>query len=154
MLSKGVMGLILAGIDGSSGAEAALRWAARQSAATGDPVLAVHVFQPPMRAVGLRVASVPANVLEDADRTARERTRELAEGEWVQPLREAGVDFRVEIREGSPGRGLLEAAAERGADLIVVGRRGHGELTDLVLGSVGHHLIHHSRMPVVVVPLP
>jgi nucleotide-binding universal stress UspA family protein len=145
---------ILVGIDGSPGADAALSWAAEQALATGSSVWAVHVFHPPMLAVGLRVASVPGGVLEEAASAAREEVLRLADGEWVAPLREAGVGFKVEVREGSPGRVLVELAGTEGVRAVVVGRRGHGELTDLVLGSVGHHLVHHSHIPVVIVPAP
>lgn len=53
-------------------------------------------------------------------------------------------------RSGDPTAGLIEAAGIHGADLIVVGHRGHSELTDLMLGSVASRLVHHSPIAVLV----
>lgn len=140
------------GIDGSEGAAAALDWTVEFAMATGVTVTAAHVFQPPMLAVGLRVATVPADVLDEAIADAREAAQRLLEGEWTAALHAARVPHRVEVLDGSPGRELVRVADAREADLIVVGRRGHGELTDLILGSVGHHLLHHARRPVAIIP--
>ena len=51
---------------------------------------------------------------------------------------------------GDPAAALLDAA--RGAALVVVGSRGLGGFSSLLLGSVGHHVAHHAPCPVVVIP--
>jgi len=53
------------------------------------------------------------------------------------------------VVEGHAAPVLLEAA--RGASLLVVGSRGHGEFTGMLLGSVSEHCVTHARCPVVVV---
>ena len=62
------------------------------------------------------------------------------------------VDPEVEVRprvvEGRAGP-VLVAAAE-GADLLVVGCRGHGGLAGTLLGSVGQYCAHHAACPVVI----
>ncbi|MFM8303619.1 MAG: universal stress protein, partial [Actinomycetota bacterium] len=65
---------------------------------------------------------------------------------------EAGVPYRAELFEGSPVGAIIRIADEAGADLVVVGRRGHGGFVELVLGSVAHALAHHATVPVVIVP--
>ena len=60
-----------------------------------------------------------------------------------------GVDIRPVVVEDNPARALLDAA--KGADLLVVGSRGHGGFTEALLGSVGQHCVHHAECPVVVI---
>ena len=72
---------------------------------------------------------------------------------WCRPLRDAGVDFRPVVIEGG-AYDLLSYARKVGGDFLVVGRRGLGGFRELVLGSFSHQLIHHSPIPVLVVPHP
>jgi nucleotide-binding universal stress UspA family protein len=69
---------------------------------------------------------------------------------WCAPLRDANVRYRSLIVDHSPVTGLAAVAEREDADLIVVGDD-HG-LADRVLGGVAHHLPHHTRRPVVIVP--
>ena len=52
---------------------------------------------------------------------------------------------------GNPAQEIIAAAKDRQADLIVVGSRGHGRLTGLLLGSVAQKVISLAHCPVVVV---
>jgi nucleotide-binding universal stress UspA family protein len=47
---------------------------------------------------------------------------------------------------------LLDIARRESADLVIVGSRGRGGFREMLLGGVGHHLTHHSPVPVVIVP--
>jgi nucleotide-binding universal stress UspA family protein len=51
--------------------------------------------------------------------------------------------------EGNPAQVLLDASA--GADLLVVGSRGHGGFASALLGSVSQHCVHHADCPVVII---
>jgi nucleotide-binding universal stress UspA family protein len=59
------------------------------------------------------------------------------------------VDVRTAIEEGNPAKVLIERS--KGADLMVVGSRGHGGFAGMLLGSVSQHLVAHAECPVVVV---
>src|SRR5207244_12901392 len=61
-----------------------------------------------------------------------------------------GVDVERSVIEDSPARALREAAQD--ADLVVVGTRGLGGVSGLLLGSVSQQVVHHAPCPVVVVP--
>lgn len=73
--------------------------------------------------------------------------------DWCKPLRESGLAFRTVFEEGmSPATSLMRFAQLEGAEMIVVGTRGLGGFTELLLGSVSHQVAHHSPIPVVIVP--
>lgn len=72
-------------------------------------------------------------------RTAVERVLAGADTPQVQP----------HVVHGHPARALLDAASD--AELLVVGSRGHGGFTGMLLGSVSHHLIAHAPCPVLAV---
>jgi nucleotide-binding universal stress UspA family protein len=58
--------------------------------------------------------------------------------------------LRWAIVQGPPAQVLLDAAA--GAQMLVVGSRGHGTLAGMLLGSVSQHCVQHAPCPVVVIP--
>jgi nucleotide-binding universal stress UspA family protein len=61
----------------------------------------------------------------------------------------SNVEMRERVAEGSAAQVLLDTA--KGADLLVVGSRGHGEIVGALLGSVSQHCVHHAPCPVVVI---
>lgn len=131
---------IVVGIDGSAGSREAVLWAARLARATGAEVLAVHGF-PYEPMLGAETNALGA-----------EEARTNAEGEWTADLREFDIPHRVLIEEDDARSSLCRIALDEQADVLVVGSRGHGLVAELVLGSVAHHLTHHSPVPVVVIP--
>ena len=68
-------------------------------------------------------------------------------------MAEAGVEAAVEVRVGRPEEGIVSAAAERGADLIVMGSHGRTGLDRLLVGSVSERVIGSAGCPVLVVKL-
>lgn len=138
---------IVVGVDGSEGSDRALEWCAVNAPKLGAEVVAVHAFHAPYAYPALDVPSMPVEV----DKWKKEAQR-LLETEWTAAL--GDVPHRTMFVDGSPGRAVVEVSDELGADLIVVGSRGRGGVAELVLGSVSHHLAHHARRPVLIVPPP
>ncbi|MDR2985950.1 MAG: universal stress protein [Nocardiopsaceae bacterium] len=68
------------------------------------------------------------------------------------PRPSAHVKIVPKVVHGNPARTLLQEAT--GAELLVVGTRGHGPVSEMLLGSVSHHSVHHAPCPVVVVRDP
>jgi nucleotide-binding universal stress UspA family protein len=131
---------IVVGVDGFESSKAALRWAIHQAKLTGAMVDAVTVWQIPAGS-GL----IPAADLPDYQDDARIiLTEAIAEMCTV----DSEVEVRPYVTEGHAGP-VLVAAAE-GADLLVVGCRGHGGLAEALLGSVGQYCVHHAPCPVVI----
>lgn len=144
---------IVVGVDGSEGAARAVVWAARLARTTGAEVVAAHAIETPLFLDGypLVAGTIPHEPWDVAWKEWREHEHELLEQRWCRPLAEAGVNYRAETIAGGP-KALIELAESEDADAIVAGRRGRGGFAELVLGSFSHHLVHHSRRPVIVVP--
>jgi nucleotide-binding universal stress UspA family protein len=134
---------IVVGLDGSKGSQAAVPLAAELAHLAGASVIVVHVEE----RIASRGGSEPAHLDQD-DLTARVET--IAEG-----LRADDLDARVEIAVdllGGPAAGIAAVAEEAGADLIVVGSRGHSALAGVLLGSVAQKLLQIAPCPVLVAP--
>ena len=142
------MRTIVLGTDGSTGARSATDWVAANAPLLGAEVAVVHSIDLTMTLPPPTVPAAPF-VIDD---TVRAAVREQLH-DWCAPLRAAGIVVHEELFEGSPVEAITRVARDRGADLIVVGRRGHGGFAELVLGSVAHTLSHHAEVPVVVVPV-
>jgi len=131
---------IVVGVDGFESSKAALRWAIHQAKLTGAVVDAVTTWQVPAGS-GL----IPAADLPDYQDDARIiLTEAIAEMCTV----DTEVKVRPYVTEGRAGPVLVTAA--EGADLLVVGCRGHGGLAEAMLGSVGQYCVHHAPCPVVI----
>jgi nucleotide-binding universal stress UspA family protein len=133
-------GIVVVGFDGSEGALHALRWAADEARQRGATLRVVKVWDF-MNQPGKKFK--PDYGEDDARRELEEAIADL--GDLV-----AGVDVEPMAVNDRPAPGLLEAA--RGADLVVVGSRGHGGFGGLRLGSVSNQVAHHANIPVVIVP--
>lgn len=62
-----------------------------------------------------------------------------------------GIAAEYTQNSGSPGRSICEVAQTWGANLIVIGRRGHSGLDELLLGSVSNYVLHHAPCSVLTV---
>ena len=138
---------IVAGVDGSASSISALRWAIRQAGLTGTSVAAVIACHYPAAAAaggyGMAVAGAEASDY----REIAEKIIADAIGSALDPA--SRVRVRPSVVEGNSARVLLDASA--GADLLVVGSRGHGGFTEALLGSVSQHCVHHAPCPVLIV---
>jgi nucleotide-binding universal stress UspA family protein len=141
--SRRVDGIVV-GVDGSPGALTALRWALCEGSLRSLPVTVVH-------AGGPDAVSPPVGWTDDetsgydtgaflADLVQTAQTQGWADG----------VDVRTAALEGRAAEALNQAA--RGADQLVVGSRGAGGFSRLMLGSISDHALHYSRATVTVVP--
>lgn len=139
------MGKIVVGVDGSAGSREALRWAFAEAQIRNATLEAVIVWQYPV------TASLPTFGVMDtpADFQSEARTTliEILASEGITA--EAPIPVSTLVAEGNPARALLDASSE--ADLLVVGSRGHGGFTGVLVGSISQQCVHHASCPVVVV---
>jgi nucleotide-binding universal stress UspA family protein len=129
---------IVVGFDGSEGSKRALTWAADEARAHGGSLRAVYAWRPGEFGSEEEQVAIAQKRLD----------------EWiVEALGESpGVTVDTVSAPGHAAKVLLDNAA--GAQMLVVGSRGHGGFTGLLLGSVGQHVATHSETPVVVIVRP
>lgn len=136
---------IVVGLDGSPSSAAAAAWAGTQAERSGASLDMVTVWQWPTS------YGWPMPIPDDYDPAA---DAEKVLGQAADELRRQhpGVAIATRVEEGHPAEVLL--AVSRGADLLVVGSRGHGAFAGMLLGSVSEHCVAHADCPVVVVRAP
>lgn len=119
------MGTIVVGVEASPGSARALAWAVEE-ARLRQSVLEEEAFRN-------QAEQVLETLLDQVDGTT------------------SGVDIRrTVVEDRNPAEALVELSA--GADLLVVGSRGRGGFTELLLGSASHAVVLHAVCPVTVVP--
>jgi nucleotide-binding universal stress UspA family protein len=131
---------IVVGVDGFESSKAALRWAIHQAKLTGAVVEAVTAWHIPAGTGWVPVPDMP-DYQEDAFTILGEAIAEVAA---VEP----DVQVCPRVVEGRAEQVLVDAAD--GADLLVVGSRGHRGLAEALLGSVGQYCANHAACPVVI----
>jgi nucleotide-binding universal stress UspA family protein len=139
---------IIVGVDGSPGAHRALDWAMKEAAAHHAPLTVVAVHEVPVNGWSGHPDILPADV------PALEKTRRAAEEAVSKAAAQLGQSRPAPVTlhavNGFPAEELINAS--RDADLLVVGSRGVGGFTRLMMGSVSNQVVHHAHCPVVVVP--
>jgi len=131
------VGPVLVGTDGSAHSEAAVRFAFEEAARSGNPLEVVYCWQPLARH---EVA------IDDAEKQLRDWLDES-----LAPYRDEfpGVPVRAEVEAGRAAAVLAERS--NSSSMVVVGSRGRGGVTGLLLGSVSQSLLHNVPCPVAVV---
>ncbi len=152
-------GPLVAGYDGSDGAQVALAFAAEHL--RGRPLVVATMWHSPVRhsLSGHAFMESPIALLHEYAQGIDDICAEISEGtatEGAERARSLGLDARSLTVETAHGewRGLLGVARDTGAAALLVGSRGLGAVTGTVLGSVTSRLVHSAAMPVLIVPWP
>ncbi len=141
------MGVIVVGVDGSDGAAIALDFAIKEAALRGSKLRTVSAWEIPASVLASVVAG--KEFYEEFRETAVRVARDAAE--LIEEL-EPEVEHEEIVVEGQAAKALLENSAD--AELMVVGRRGHGSFTEMLLGSISRQVVAHAKCPLVIVPAP
>jgi nucleotide-binding universal stress UspA family protein len=146
---------VLIGYDGSEPARAAI--AAAAALFGGAETVVANVHPEPLHPEDGAIARIalPSDVIrsgiEELARQTVAQARETAE-EGAALANEAGLKATAATLTGNrPWRVLLDTAADS-ADLLVSGTRGRGPIERAVLGSTASSLVHHARVPLLIVP--
>jgi nucleotide-binding universal stress UspA family protein len=139
------MATIVVGVDGSPESREALRWALEEARLREANLRAVHAWGNPY------VLTPGYGIPEDFEVPALHEASEKLLSSIVTEVAGESPEVEIELAavEGAPGSVLVEQA--KGADLLVVGSRGHGGFVGLLLGSVSQQCANHSPCPVLIV---
>jgi nucleotide-binding universal stress UspA family protein len=135
---------IVVGVDGSDGSKSALRWAAWMAETTGSGLDVIAAWEMSALYGWSALSVLPANYTPqpEIEKSLNDTVAEVFGAERPQ-------DMRVKVLEGPVVQTLLSAAT--GALMIVVGSRGHGGFTGMLLGSVSARVAEYAKCPVLVV---
>lgn len=139
---------VVVGVDGSPGARHALRFAAREARLRAAGLVVVAVYRPSDRLELEALAGAhepPGPDLQPA------QTRAGIEQMIAEEPEAATIDVDLEVEPGRPANVLMDTARRVGGSLLVVGSRGLGGFTGLLLGSVSEAVSRHAQCPVAVV---
>jgi nucleotide-binding universal stress UspA family protein len=145
-MSSDARELVVVGVDGSEESIAALSWAARYATAVGATLRAVAAWHFPAAAGTAPVGVAPEPVRAEAEQHVRDSISAAIAKVLPGP---AADKVETKIAYGHPAQVLLDESS--GADLLVVGHRGRGAFTGMLVGSVSTHCVTHATCPVVVV---
>lgn len=134
---------IVVGVDGSDPSKCALRWAVKQAALQDATVHAIGAWEFPAF-YSWEGGPMPPDDFEDAARKALDDAVEQVQHEDLP-----AVPIERELTHGHAAQALLDAS--EGAELLVVGSRGHGSFYGALLGSVSQRCAVHAKCPVVIV---
>ncbi len=147
MTDEAASSKVVVGVDGSAGSLPALGWALRQAEGGRREIVAVYAWQVPALAY-----SAPGYIPPEKDSLDAEGKRILAEA-----LKALGVDadsapVSLSVGNGQAADVIAEVCEETGAEMAVVGSRGHGRIAEILLGSTSRSLLQKSKVPLVIVP--
>jgi nucleotide-binding universal stress UspA family protein len=137
------MATVVVGVDGSETSMKALGYAVEEARRRGWGVRAVHSWHLPPNLLGEFVLGLEPLKFEQSARAVLDRALDElggTEGVTVEPV----------LLEGQPAEQLLKATGPD--DVLVIGSRGLGGFSGLLLGSVGQALARHAKCPLVIVP--
>ena len=130
---------VVVGVDGSACAERALVLAAYEAAIRGALLHVVSAYEVMPNASW----AIPLGPLEESAAAIVSQSLAIANAHYPDLV------TKGEHCHGFAGNVLVEIA--KSASLLVVGSRGHSQLTDLLIGSVSEHCVHHASCPTLIV---
>ncbi|XP_058955398.1 universal stress protein Slr1101 [Pocillopora verrucosa] len=145
---------IVLGVDGSEHCERALEWYVKNlSNKKTDKLFIIHAQEPPT----IPAAPYPygyayyeewQHLLQKSDKHAKELLESFG-----AKCNHHELKFKLYKEESNrPGEVICKLAKDEGADIILIGSRGVGTLRRTFLGSVSDYCVHHTHIPVVVIP--
>ena len=146
------VGRILVAVDGSENATQAAKVAITLAEKFGAELIICHAIQPPFYSFTQDGLAVPADVLKYYITAAHDEAKAMVDT-LVQLAEASHVKAESAIQENtlSVVETIVNLAASRSVDLIVIGTRGRTGFKKLLMGSVSSGVMNHAHCPVLVV---
>ena len=138
---------IIVGVDGSGHSQRALEWAVNEAAARHMPLNILTVHPAIVGYFGSAVTSQGDLELTEQTQAAVKAEADKVLAALAGPHPES---VTVKAVHGFPVEELINASKE--ADMVVLGSRGAGGFTRLLMGSTAGQVVQHAHCPVVIVP--
>lgn len=140
---------IVVAVDGSEGSSKALKLAAGLQKAVGGELLIVTIFRH-HSLLEASMSMVRPDEPENLDDAMRAHAKQVVDEAKQTAAAEGAANIRGFVKAGQPARSIVKFAEEHGADLVVVGSRGLGDVEGFLLGSVSHKVTSLAKCPVLV----
>ena len=134
---------IVVGVDGSEAAFEALQWAVDEARRRNATVEAVYAWHQPFVGGYSYMGEIDLGYYEEEARQVLDQAVDAVDASGIPPIERT-------LTAGGAAGVLVEAA--KGAALLVVGSRGRGGFSGLLLGSVSQQAAHHTPCPIVIIP--
>ena len=143
---------IIVGLDNSIHSCTALRWAMHEAAVRHLPLTVVTVLPEEVRPATTIYWGLPTYPGDNPNQDYARKAVQQRVDEVTTAIGGNLPEVTVSVTKGNPAQELIKAAGD--ADMLVVGSRGSGGFSKLLMGSVSSQVTHHAECPVVVIREP
>ena len=145
---------ILVPIDGSKNSVRALNTAINLAKFTKSKIVGLHVLPTDVSSLSIIELMKPLSSIQSKgyEEKLRKRGQKFIENASLR-CKQNRINFDSKIVKGNPGYDTIKFAHNKknSVDLIIMGSRGEGHAEEILLGSVSYHVVHKSKIPVMIV---
>lgn len=144
---------VLIAVDSSEYAEDAFNCYMERFHKEDNEVVLLYVIQNPMppMAAPMAMGAFPVHQFAALVADVQEKAKELMK-KYTTLAQQKKVNVTEILRHGNPGEEIIDAAKDKNVGVIVMGSRGLNAIRRTFLGSVSDYVLHHSKIPVLIVP--
>ncbi|VDM15829.1 unnamed protein product [Hydatigera taeniaeformis] len=148
---------VLLPVDGSESSKRAMTWYMANIFRPTDVIHLYHICEPSYAANNFSLTTLGQSKTDEINAMLQEHIElsNTLSHDFLSRLEDKGVSGDFTLTVGTkPGEMIVSYARDMNADLIVMGSRGVSALKRTVFGSVSDYVLHHSSIPLTVVPVP
>lgn len=151
-LNKSPFQRILCAVDGSENSVRAAEYAANLATLSGGTVVLMSAYHVPNEMKSLELQMGAGQSFIDRVRNRFADKHKVTLGQISEDLMGQSIKVETTLQEGAPGPAIVKTVKQLDCDVVVVGSRGAGDFKRFLLGSVSDYVVHHSKVPCLVVP--